>query len=104
MGRQPPCRIGERAAAGPRSARCRFPSRGHCRCRSFVRGRALDACLGIPQHRRSQENFAMADDTETKINQNTMDKDYDLISVLYHALQAADTCARYRQDAETEGS
>jgi hypothetical protein len=46
----------------------------------------------------------MANDTDTQINQNTMDKDYDLISVLYHALQAADTCSRYRQDAETEGS
>jgi hypothetical protein len=46
----------------------------------------------------------MTNEAETKINQNTMDKDYDLVSVLYHALQAADTCAKYRQDAETEGS
>jgi len=38
------------------------------------------------------------------INANTMDKDYDLVSVLYHALQAVDTCAVYEQDAKTEGS
>ena len=46
----------------------------------------------------------MGEVTGTRINEYTMDKDYDLISVLYHALQAADTCARYRQDAESEGS
>jgi hypothetical protein len=40
----------------------------------------------------------------TKINPHTMDKDYDLISVLYHALQAVETCAQYEQDARTEGS
>ena len=39
-----------------------------------------------------------------QINPRTMNKDYNLISVLYHALQAADTCAEYRQDAENEGS
>jgi hypothetical protein len=46
----------------------------------------------------------MPNDTGTEINPHTMNKDYDLISVLYHSLQAADTCARYRQDAESEGS
>lgn len=46
----------------------------------------------------------MAEVTGTRINEYTMDKDYNLISVLYHALQAADTCAQYRQDAESEGS
>lgn len=30
-------------------------------------------------------------------------KDYDLISVLYHALQGAETTAKYIQDAEQEG-
>jgi len=40
----------------------------------------------------------------SKINPHTMDKDYDLVSVLYHALQAAETCAQYEQDARTEGS
>jgi len=39
-----------------------------------------------------------------EINRNTMNKDYDLVSVLYHALQAADTSAQYGKDAETEGS
>jgi hypothetical protein len=48
--------------------------------------------------------MAMAKQSSPRINPHTMDKDYDLISVLYHALQAADTCARYRQDAESEGS
>jgi hypothetical protein len=40
----------------------------------------------------------------TEINTHTMDKDYDLISVLYHALQAVDTCAKYEQDARSAGS
>ena len=40
----------------------------------------------------------------TKINEHTMDKDYDLVSVLYHALQAVDTCAQYEHDAKTENS
>jgi hypothetical protein len=33
----------------------------------------------------------------------TRDEHYDLISVLYHSLQAADTCDRYALDAETAG-
>jgi hypothetical protein len=37
-------------------------------------------------------------------NQRTMDKDYNLISVLYHALQGVETCQRYCQDAQREGS
>lgn len=31
------------------------------------------------------------------------DKDYDLISVIYNASQAAETCKQYMQDAESEG-
>ena len=46
----------------------------------------------------------MSNGSETSANPYTMDKDYDVISVLYHALQGADTCARYRQDAESQGS
>lgn len=42
--------------------------------------------------------------SEVAFNPYTMDKDYDLISVLYHALQAVDTCAKYRQDAQSQGS
>ncbi len=30
-------------------------------------------------------------------------KDYDLISVLYHAAQAAETCMQYEQDAQSDG-
>ena len=33
----------------------------------------------------------------------TRDEHYDLVSVLYHALNAADTCSRYALDAETTG-
>ena len=33
----------------------------------------------------------------------TKDKHYNLISVLYHALNGADTCDRYALDAETAG-
>jgi hypothetical protein len=33
----------------------------------------------------------------------TRDEHYDVISVLYHALQGAETCATYLQDAEQAG-
>lgn len=33
----------------------------------------------------------------------TRDEHYDLVSVLYHALQGADTCQRYIQDAQQAG-
>ena len=33
----------------------------------------------------------------------TKDETYDLISVLYHALQGAETCAKYMEDARREG-
>jgi hypothetical protein len=33
----------------------------------------------------------------------TRDEHYNMISVLYHALQGADTCATYLQDAERTG-
>lgn len=33
----------------------------------------------------------------------TRDETYDLISVLYHALQGAETCAKYLEDARNEG-
>jgi hypothetical protein len=46
----------------------------------------------------------MAELTGTKINEYTKDKDYDLISVLYHALQGVENAGKYRQDAEREGS
>lgn len=34
---------------------------------------------------------------------NLPDKHYDLISVLYHALQSVQTCAQYAEDAGREG-
>ncbi|CAA9476120.1 MAG: hypothetical protein AVDCRST_MAG25-2427 [uncultured Rubrobacteraceae bacterium] len=33
----------------------------------------------------------------------TRDEHYDLISVLYHALQGAQSCAKYADDAEASG-
>ena len=42
--------------------------------------------------------------TDRTINEHTMDKDYDLVSVLYHALQGVDAAAKYEQDAKTENS
>jgi len=42
--------------------------------------------------------------SDVQFNPYTMDKDYNLISVLYHALQAVDTCAKYCEDARREGS
>jgi hypothetical protein len=33
----------------------------------------------------------------------TRDEHYDLVSMLYHALQGADTCTMYLQDAEQAG-
>jgi hypothetical protein len=45
----------------------------------------------------------MPNDTGTVINPHTLNKDYDLISVLYHALQGAETVSKYQQDAQTEG-
>jgi len=51
-----------------------------------------------------ENEMAALEGSSTKVNPNTMDKDYDLVSVLYHALQAAETCAQYEQDARSEGS
>jgi hypothetical protein len=42
----------------------------------------------------------MATDDRTT---GTRDEHYNVISVLYHALQGADTCATYIQDAERAG-
>ena len=46
----------------------------------------------------------MANEPQRAINPYTMDKDYNLISVLYHALQGAETTSQYAQDAQTEGA
>ena len=36
-------------------------------------------------------------------NTGTRDVTYDLISILYHSLQAAETCEQYEKDARDEG-
>lgn len=36
-------------------------------------------------------------------NTGTRDEHYDLVSVLYHALQGAEACAKYAEDAEASG-
>ena len=38
-----------------------------------------------------------------RISTNTPDQHYDLVSVLYHALEGAQTCAQYAEDAGREG-
>ena len=43
----------------------------------------------------------MGSTADKTINEYTQDKDYDLVSVLYHALQAVDTVAQYEQDAKS---
>ncbi len=43
-------------------------------------------------------------ESERQINPYTLDKDYNLISVLYHALQGAETTAKYAQDSQTAGA
>lgn len=40
---------------------------------------------------------------EHRVSTNTSDKDYDLVSVLYHALEGAQTYAQYAEDAGREG-
>ena len=42
--------------------------------------------------------------THMSFNQHMMNKDYNLVSVLYHALQGVETSQRYCQDAQREGS
>jgi len=37
----------------------------------------------------------VANDGETQIDPHTLDKDYNLVSVLHQALQDSDNCAQY---------
>jgi len=64
------------------------------------------AAAGGPgwQHAQFQGERGAGQRMDVAFNERTMDKDYNLISVLYHALQGVDTCQRYRQDAQREGS
>jgi hypothetical protein len=41
--------------------------------------------------------------TDTARLTGERDVSYDLISVIYHALQAAESCAKYMRDAEASG-
>ena len=50
---------------------------------------------------RNQEKETTVDQGEQITG--TRDEHYNLVSVLYHALNAADTCDRYALDAETAG-
>ncbi len=51
-----------------------------------------------------QQNPAGFQQAETRrVSTNTSDKHYDLVSVLYHALEGAQTYAQYAEDAGREG-
>jgi len=53
---------------------------------------------------QSQQNPATFQGSEAQpVATNTPDPQYDLISVLYHALEGAQTCARYSEDASRVG-
>jgi hypothetical protein len=57
-----------------------------------------------PENMQGQPNPAAFQDTEAqRVSTNTSNKDYDLISVLYHALEGAQTYAQYVEDAGREG-
>src|SRR5690348_11716874 len=53
--------------------------------------------------RPQQAPASMQDSEEHRISTNTPDKHFDLISVLYHSLQGAQTYAQYAEDAGREG-
>ena len=55
---------------------------------------------GNPQY---QQNPMYQPSEEHRVSTNTSDKHYDLVSVLYHALEGAQTCAQYAEDAGREG-
>lgn len=47
--------------------------------------------------------FQGAEAQTHRVSTNTSDKEYDLISVLYHALEGAQVYAQYAEDAGREG-
>lgn len=52
----------------------------------------------------AQQNPAMMQGTQEKrVPTNTPDPHYDLISILYHSLEGAQTCAVYAEDAGRVG-
>ncbi|HEY3993952.1 MAG TPA: hypothetical protein VGM01_13885 [Ktedonobacteraceae bacterium] len=57
-----------------------------------------------PENVQSQPNPAAFQGTDIhRVSTNTADKEFDLISVLYHALEGAQTYAQYAEDAGREG-
>lgn len=57
-----------------------------------------------PENVQNQPNPAAFQSTEAhRVSTNTPDKDYDLISVIYHALEGAQTYAQYVEDASSVG-
>ena len=57
-----------------------------------------------PENTSYQQNPTAFQGTEAhRVSTNTPDKYYDLISVLYHALDGAQTYAQYAEDADREG-
>jgi hypothetical protein len=57
---------------------------------------------GTPRTQRRNRKRETTVDQGEQIT-GTRDEHYNLVSVLYHALNAADTCDRYALDAETAG-
>ena len=55
------------------------------------------------QNANQQNPAAFQQEEERRISTNTPDKHYDLISVLYHALEGAQTYAQYAEDAGRAG-
>ena len=56
----------------------------------------------MPRIQRRNRNKESTVDQGEQIT-GTRDEHYNLVSVLYHALNAADTCDRHALDAETAG-
>lgn len=53
---------------------------------------------------QNQQNAATFQGTDAhRVSTHTSDKHYDLVSVLYHALEGAQTYAQYAEDAGREG-
>lgn len=53
---------------------------------------------------QGQQNPGMMQGTGTqRVSTSTPDPQYDLISIAYHALQGAQTCAVYAEDANRNG-
>lgn len=56
---------------------------------------------GNPQYQTGPSAFQGSE--MHRVSTNTSDKEFDLVSVLYHALEGAQTYAQYAEDAGREG-